>query len=421
MMKIILFLWVAQILAAYAPVVAQNVNEALQGVYATSEQIKMAELNLKIAKISKTEAMTGFVPTLSAKQTFGNQSNAVNGVTTASGIESNSTTVTMSQNIFNGYNTVGMIKYAGYNVDSEQGELRKMKSQIMYRFVKNVIELKRLQQMRDLESQKLSFWTSKIGTIKNIESKGQASKLDVTNAELTKGHIEFSILNVDQKIQEAVSELSLLTHAGVQVYDLPDIDIDKILQQKDAIIGQIENAPDLAIQKSKNLIAHEGVLQARRKLLPTADLSLQYQKQAGSVFLGGNTYETRGLYLNVNVPMFNGGSEYTSIRKQKTNQLHAQYQYTLTKNEMLQNLHSFFDVLSFEYKKYNLLCRSLESMNQVLAYYTADPKSHHFSSLEIADKEIERLEYLRDINDITASLYLTYLSILVTTGATEYV
>ena len=80
------------------------------------------------------------------------------------------------------------------------------------------------------------------------------------------------------------------------------------------ILAQNDN-PKVKSSKHALKAAQSAVVAENGKLLPKVSLSFQHEHQQSSYYFNGEPITNKVIYLDINIPIFQSGSEYASIAK----------------------------------------------------------------------------------------------------------
>jgi len=304
------------------PAHGMSLREALATAYATNPQIEAARANARAADEEVAKANAGWRPSLSISGSEGFQH--IKTDQPASPDEDRtltSGTATLSEPLFRGGRTVADIRRSKALVRAAQAQLANAEQSVLLDAASAYMDV-----VRDTAT--LDYRRSNVQVL--------ADQLNATNIQLNAG----AVTQTDQ--QQTRARLAV-AQAGVSVAEgnlassrakfervigRPAESLDAMPQLPN-LPGTMGEAVDRAVTTSPALVAAQensraadyAVDAAVSQLLPQVSLQLQYQYAKNSTILGvvspGVTQRDASAFVQVTVPIFQGGAEYASIRQAK--------------------------------------------------------------------------------------------------------
>ena len=309
--------------AAIFPAYGMSLKEALATAYATNPQIESARANARAADEEVAKADAGWRPNLSITGSEGFQHIVTDHPTAPDDDRTlTSGTATLSQPLFRGGRTVAEIRRAKALVRAAQAQLANAEQTVLLDAVTAYVDV-----VRDLAT--LEYRRSNVQVLED--------QLNATNIQLNAG----AVTQTDQQQTQArlaVARAGLSSAEGnlatsrakfERVIGRPAESLDSMPGLPN-LPGTMQEAIDRAITTSPALIAAQensraadyAVDAAVSQLLPQVSLQLQYQYAKNSTILGvvptpGVTQRDASAFVQVTVPLYQGGAEYAGIRQAK--------------------------------------------------------------------------------------------------------
>jgi outer membrane protein len=315
--------WVIPLVFGF-PVSAEafSLNEALATAYATNPQIEAARANVRATDEEVAKANAGWRPNLSLTGADGVQHivtdqpihseddrNLVNGV------------ATLSEPLYRGGRTMADIRRANALVRAARAELTNAEQAVLLEAATAYMDA-----VRDS------------GTIER-----RRNNVQVLQDQLDAGHIQLNagaITQTDVQQTEArlaVARAALSTAEGQlatsrarfehaigrppETLDLTPAPPPIPATLEEAVARAVARAPALVAAKENSRAADYAVDAATSSLLPQVSLQLQYQYAKNSTVLGvlspNVTQRDASAFVQVTVPLYQGGAEYAGVRQAK--------------------------------------------------------------------------------------------------------
>lgn len=225
--------------------------------------------------------------------------------------------ITISQQIFDGFQTLYRVRAAEANVLANRESLRAQEISILLAAVESYANIARDQTIVSIRKQNIAFLKEQVKAANARLNVGEGTRTDVSLAEA-----ELAAANA--LLTAAVSSLKQSEAAYVQIVGETPKGIKQPSSAKKAMPRSLDNAVATGMQENPNILAAMrgadaagfNVKEAEGAMLP--GVSLQ-----GSVFKSANTEDgpkdnLRGaVSARLTVPIYQGGAEYGQIRQAK--------------------------------------------------------------------------------------------------------
>jgi outer membrane protein len=301
---------------------ALSLKEALATAYATNPQIEAARANLRATDEELAKANAGWRPNLSLSGTDGFQ-HIITDQPIPSKDDRNllSGTATLSEPLFRGGRTVAEIRRAKALIRAGQAQLTNAEESVLLNGVTAYMDVVRdsanleyrrgnvqvLQDQLDATTVQLRAGAVTQTDVQQTQARlaGARAGLSVAEGQLATSRARFEhIIGRPAEALEAMPELPPLPATL-------DEAVNRAAVQAPALIAAQENsrAADYAIDV------------ATSSLLPQVSVSLQYQYAKNSTIIGvlspPVTQRDASAFVQVTVPLYQGGAEYAGVRQAK--------------------------------------------------------------------------------------------------------
>lgn len=301
---------------------ALSLKEALATAYATNPQIESARANLRATDEEVAKANAGWRPSLSLNGSEGFQNiitdQPVHGESDRNQL---SGTASLNEPLWRGGRTVAEIRRAKALVRAGQARLTNTEQTVLLDGVTAYMDTVRdtatveyrrmyaqaLQDQLDASNTQLNAGAITQTDVQQTQARlaGARAQLSVAEGQLTSSRAKFErVIGRPAEMLETIPVLPSLPAT-----------LDEAVTQAVAM------APALIVAQENSRAADYAIDQATSALLPQVSLSLQYQYAKNSSQIGfispKVTQHDASIFLQVTVPLYQGGSEYAQVRQAK--------------------------------------------------------------------------------------------------------
>jgi outer membrane protein len=297
-----------------ATVRAETISGALAQAYANNSSLNSARAGLRATDENVAIAKSGYRPTIAgtASGAFANQ----RGVD----IRTGSFGVSLSQTLFNGFQTQNNVRAAESGVRSGEENLRNTVQNTLFDAASAYMDVIRDRQIAGLRQQSLSFLDEQVRAAKARLDVGEGTRTDVAQAQASQAAAvaQLSAARAQVKTSEATYRQVIgaapgpLSPASAFTHGLP------------ASLGaafSIAEAEHPAIHATELAVdaADYTVKSAEGALLPSiaAEASASRNFENPPVSGGSSAYNSTSVGLSLNVPIYSGGRVAATVRQDK--------------------------------------------------------------------------------------------------------
>jgi outer membrane protein len=228
-------------------------------------------------------------------------------------------TLNVSQAIFDGGRTASAVRQAESSVLSARASLAQTEQAILQSAAANYMNVLRDTAILDLRKSNVAVLEQQLRLTKDRFSVGEVTRTDVAQAEASLAQARSDVFAAEGLLK--ISIASYRQVVGVEPKRLePAMSVEKLLPKSlnEAIsISLIENPAVVAAQHQTD-VAALAVKVAESALSPTLSVNAQVGPSYDSFFgLPGSRQFTASASGQLNIPLYQGGSEYASIRQAK--------------------------------------------------------------------------------------------------------
>ena len=289
---------------------------------------------------------------------------------------------------------ISSIKQGKFEYLAQKYQLENFKRELILEIVNIYIEIMTLEKNLKLTKNNVSYYRQ---ILNKTKSKGSlTSENEIIDNKIGYYNATRDLEDLTNKLNQAKLEYQNLTGEkpiNIENIDLklPNIILDDLLK------GKAQN-PEIK-QRQNELNA---LKQAYRKeignLSPKVNITANYSKQENLVYLDGGDLESKSVYLDVKIPLFQKGSEYFGIKKAKYDLRIKKEEFDLTNQDIEKKIKQYF-------KEYNSNKKIYEDSVNILSLARAKLKRNQRSYNLRALSLIKLLQIKIEKNNLEIKFY----------------
>lgn len=319
-----------------ATVHADTLHSALISAYSNNPTLNAARAQQRAENENVAQALAGRRPTIAATSSVGLQSQRSfrSGGFGTGGFNDDfgtgSAGLTLSQNLFNGFQVSNNIKSAESGVRAGFESLRNTEQNVLQSAVTAYVDVIRDRDIMNLQERNTSFSREQLRAARAQADVGEGTRTDVALAE---ANLAASLSNLAAaKAALRASEATYLQVIGLQPGKLASpSDAAKYLPPSlDAALNIARGEHPLIKAAQHNVDSGQFNVKVNEgTLLPSVSLNGTYQRDFQAGTADANS-DVAALTANVTVPLYQGGARFSGIRQSKeiVNQLRIQVDET---------------------------------------------------------------------------------------------
>jgi outer membrane protein len=318
-------------IAALRPLAAETIEAALAKAYQNNPQLNAQRAIVRETDEGVPEALSGYRPTISANASVGREYTDTQQVipplppTLPAGVSfeakglstPRAVGLTGSQNLFNGFRTANTVRKAESQVSAARETLRMMEQSVLLSAATVYMDTSRDTANLQVQQNNVRVLERTLEDTRNRFNAGQVTSTDVAQAEAQ--------LAAGQATLHAAESTLMTTRAnyrriiGVEPANLaPAAPVDRLAPStlKAAVALGIEQNPSVSAALYGVDVAQLQVKIAEGALWPTLTGQYNIQKEYEPELLNPKLF-TNEVMLNLSIPIYQGGAEYSAIRLDK--------------------------------------------------------------------------------------------------------
>jgi outer membrane protein len=297
---------------------AGSFEDALVSAYKTNPQIKAQIESVEIADEQVSQALAGWRPTATANYDRGRQRNSFSGSAWTYS-DARTKTLRVTQPIFNGGETVASTKSAKNNMKAAREDLKNVEQTVLLQAITAYMNVVRDEAVLELSRSNHEVLEKQLAASKSRFAVGEVTRTDVAQSEArlarattdvtqAKGALEVSRATFERVVGFKPNKLE-------QPKDFPSLPTSL----DDALKTALTNNPLYKASLQREKSAEHEVDAQIATLLPDVSISGSMQRQDGAGSFGTNEFNNDDVLVNVSIPLYQSGAEYSRVRQAKIN------------------------------------------------------------------------------------------------------
>ncbi|GGZ45058.1 TolC family protein [Mesonia mobilis] len=365
-----------------------TLRECVEYALENNISVKQSELDLENAKLNKMDAIGNLLPTLNGNASYTTNTGASINPTTNQfeneTFSSFTTGASSSLTLFDGLRNIRQLQRAKLSRLASQYQLEKMESDIALAVANSYLQV--LLNKANLEAIKSQNEVSQeqLERTQNLVDAGTLPQGDLLEIKATIANETQQIVVAENNIQISLISLAqLLLIEDYETFQIVDEGYEVIsteiadLAPQEIIRNAQSSRPEVKIAEKNVELAEKDVEIARGSYYPTLSAFFNYNtRYSDNDFLNRNftdqLWQNDGLGygFRLNVPIFNGLSVRTNVKRNKINLQRTEYQLEQAKLDLESNVYQAYVDAKGAAKSYEAALSALESQELAFEYAT---------------------------------------------------
>ncbi|MBU6140673.1 MAG: TolC family protein [Proteobacteria bacterium] len=339
---------------------ATSLDEAIETAKLNNKTIKAEDYKLEATKSLKSEAIAEFLPNVKASGQYGQRKSSAVISGGNYGYNSNKIEeISAEQPIFDGFGSIAKMNEADYKINSAASQNRSKKQEISFETAQSYCDLFRYEQLLRIQknSEELAEEISQLATRRR--DKRVIDKSDSIKFEYELSQVKTRRFEYDSKLTQAKFTYRSIVgdlHFGLQ---LPSIAPEKF-DEKTTMEKAISNNENLKSYRFSHLASQSSYSIQKSEFAPSVSVVGSISRQNNAVYLNGRDFQNRSVYLNVSVPFFQKGVEYSNLDKTRNEMSAAREEVEATKSNLIKDVGQAI-------QEYELSLNMISSNREILA------------------------------------------------------
>jgi TolC family type I secretion outer membrane protein len=378
---------------------AMSLHDALAIAYKNNPDLKSERAGLQALDESMPQALSGFLPDVTISYTRGRNRNRANG-NARNQFTSDTRALTINQPIFDGGRTLAAIDEAGAQIEAGRETLRDAEQTLLGNAVAAYMDVLRTREVLKLSQHNENVLAEQLRASEQRFELGESTKTDVSQSKsrLARAQSDRITAEGDVVTAEAVFKRIYLMDAPATIR-MPE-NLPKLpASYHEGLELAIQNNPRLQSLHHSYEAAGYNVNEQKGVLLPTVDLVGTISRSDNPSFFTQSSDDER-LTLDVTVPLFQGGDEYSAIREAKRSREQVGYSVDETRNQIVEQFTSAWQQINTAKANVEAGEANVDAAEVALDGVQKEYEFGSRTTLDVLDAEQERFD--AKVNLITA-------------------
>ncbi|GAA4180079.1 TolC family outer membrane protein [Shinella granuli] len=325
--------------------------------------------------------------------------------------------ITISQQVFDGFQTLNRVRAAEANVLANRESLRAQEISILLAAVEAYANIARDQTIVSIRKQNIAFLREQVNAANARLNVGEGTRTDVSLAEA-------ELASAKALLTAAVSSLKQSEAAYVQIVGEMPKGIKQPSPAKKAMPGSLDNAVATGMRENPNILAAMrgvdaagyNVKEAEGAMLPGVSLQGSVYKSVNSE--DGPADNLRGaVSARLTVPLYQGGAEYGQIRQAKERLGESQLLVDSARMEVQRTIASAHAQYEAANASIAAIRAQIEAANQALNGVIEERNVGQRTTLDVLNAQQNVLDAQEDLAAVQRNAVVASYSLLAATGS----
>lgn len=305
----------------------ETLEEALAAAYQTNPQLMAQRAALRATDEGIATAQAGYLPSLSGSYAYQDQNIDVRPDGTGEVIPgdrgSEGYSLTLRQNLFRGFQDRNSLRQAESVVKAGRAQLQSVEQQVLLDAVTAYMNVLRDEAVVELNKNNVQVLERQLQASQDRFRVGEVTRTDVAQSEARLEGAKSNLLTADATLAASRAQYRRVVGRAPASLENPSRQPELPASLDEAIEVAMELSPGVIAARHNERAAKQAVSVAKGALLPTLNAQVQYSDFDTTGFnattggtVGQNTKNT-SVGVELSVPLYQGGSRYSSIRRAK--------------------------------------------------------------------------------------------------------
>ncbi|MBM5782181.1 MAG: hypothetical protein FJ368_02025 [Pelagibacterales bacterium] len=382
---------------------ATEIQDAIESAKANNRNIKLENIKLKSTKTLKSEAISEFLPNVKADIQYGNRNSFYQGQSYDRSTKQEVKEISLEQPLFDGMHSILKYREAKYKIKSGEALVSDKVQEISFAATQSYCNLYRYQELTKFYQLSQSLSSEILSLAKRRKNSKLIDKSDFIKFEYEASVAEEKYLDSLNRLNKAKFDYEIVIGQMHENLIAPLIK-DELPNANEILENAIRQNPNLKSYRYNYLASKASYNSEKSNFLPKVSLSATASNQSNVVYLNNQDLNSRSLFFNVSVPIFQKGVEFSSLTKAKYNKDAALEEYEIAREEMEKEIAKSLEEYRF-YKELNksnerlstLAQERVNSISEKIHSKVEDPIEFIRAKIELNDKKISHLNSQMDL------------------------
>lgn len=355
--------------------------------------VKQNEINSELNEIITLQNKMSLLPNLNASvgrnYNFGRTIDPFTNQFTTQQVESDNWSLSSNMTLFNGFSLQNTLKQSQLNYLAGKSDLQKVKNDISLNVITSYLQVLYAKEQLNVADGRVEQATQQRDRVNRMVESGLMVRGNLLDATSQLSNEELSKITAENQLMTAKLTLTQLlqlpTPDGFEVEDpavqIPTSSITDLQPAQIYDLG-LKSLPEIKAADTRVQSAEKGVSIAKASFYPRltafGQLSSFYSSSSKKFTGGGledNPYKdqldenyNKAFGLSLSIPIFNGLSSQSNVKRAKLNLENSRYAAQLTRNQVYQSIQQAHSDAIAAKKRYDATSKSLSAFEEAYQY-----------------------------------------------------
>ncbi|MGY8985959.1 MAG: TolC family outer membrane protein [Sphingomonadales bacterium] len=304
---------------------AEGLRDALGAAYSTNPDLQAQRAGLRVTDERVSRATAGFLPTIrgTANLSKFDRESTTEGFdpTTSTGM-GETYSARYDQNIFAGFQTFNSRKEAKSLVDAGRSQLQQIEQQVLLNTVTAYMDVYKDTAVLELNEKNVTVLERQLQASQDRFRVGEITRTGVAQSEARLAGAFSARISAEANLAGSRAIYKQMVGDNPGSLDEPPVLPEMPINLDGANATALSDNPSLQLARSNEEASRYGVKRSMGTMMPSIDAYASYSKQItpfanGFGALVNNTNISRSVGAQITVPLYQGGAEYSDIRRAK--------------------------------------------------------------------------------------------------------
>jgi outer membrane protein len=325
--------------------------------------------------------------------------------------------VTVSQNIFNGFNTLNLYKQSKLTRETNELELNRIKDDISLNVVNAYLNVLFNKENLETATAQYAFSEKQLSQVKALVDAGVQPKANIYDAEATLSRDAQQVTLAENSFNLSLLSLSQLLQVPFDNFNVEIIDIDAPAETllyssiRPILNYALENRNEIKVAEKNIESAALGTEISKSGYLPSLSFTYGYSSRASFTNLSDleaeyfdqiNVNKGHSFGLNLNIPIFSRFQNKTAVAKSRIQEENSKLNLEQAKLNLESNIQRAFTDAQAAFKAYEAAKKSLQS--QTLAFNNSKER-YDIGAMTAFDLEQARVQLINAESSLINAKY----------------
>lgn len=301
-----------------------TIESALVETYNNNPEIRRARANLEAISELRSQALSGFLPTITANANYGHQKTEVSGQEFSG--NSSSRSLIADQPIYRGGN-FSRLDESSLKADAAMYDLKNAENEIFLSAISAYMNLVTDIAILQTAQNKEKFLYQHYDQVNKRFKAGELTRTDVSQSIARASVASTEVATAESNYTASRANFERVIGHVPGTLTIP-AELPQIPQNiEEALNLAKKNNPAIKAAESNQLAAEETVEAQKGSLLPTLSVRGRLDRETNYALTNNGDYSNDSVTVNLSVPLYQAGSEYSRVRQAKAEASGRKYDY----------------------------------------------------------------------------------------------